>query len=42
VNDLREEDDENAFDLMCVNFDFVSNDIDESNSQYEKQDEQRI
>jgi hypothetical protein len=35
VNDLREEHNENAFDLMRVNSDFVSNDIDERNSQYE-------
>jgi hypothetical protein len=32
----------NAFDSMCVNSDFVSNDIDESELQYEKQYEQRI
>jgi hypothetical protein len=37
VNDLREEHDENAFDLMCVNSDSVSNDIDESEFQDEKQ-----
>jgi hypothetical protein len=42
VNDLREEHDENEYDSMCVNSDFVSNDIDESKSQYEKHDEQRI
>jgi hypothetical protein len=29
VNDLREEHDENAFDSMCVNSDFVSNENDE-------------
>jgi hypothetical protein len=42
MNDLREEHDENAFDLMRVNSDFVLNDIDESKSQYEKQHEQSI
>jgi hypothetical protein len=42
VNDLREEHDENAFDSMCVNSDSVSNDIDESELQDEKQDAQRI
>jgi hypothetical protein len=30
VNDLREEHDENAFDSRRVNFDSVSNDVDES------------
>jgi hypothetical protein len=30
VNDLREEYNENAYDSMRVNSDFVSNDIDES------------
>jgi hypothetical protein len=42
VNDLREEHDENAFDSMCVNSDSVSNEIDESELQDEKQYEQRI
>jgi hypothetical protein len=42
VNDLREEHDENAFDSMCVNSDFVSNNVDESELQDEKQYEQRI
>jgi hypothetical protein len=42
VNDLREEHDENAFDSMCVNSGFVSNDIDESELQDEKQYEQRM
>jgi hypothetical protein len=42
VNDLREEHDENAFDSMCVNSDFVSNEIDESGLQNEKQYELRI
>jgi hypothetical protein len=40
--DLREEHDENAYDSMRVNSDSVSNDIDESNSQDQKHDEQRI
>jgi hypothetical protein len=39
---LREEHDENAFDSMCVNSDFVSNKIDESELQDEKRYEQRI
>jgi hypothetical protein len=30
VNDLREEHHENAYDLMPVNSDYVSNDIDEN------------
>jgi hypothetical protein len=42
VIDLREEHDENAFDSMRVNSDSVSNEIDESDLQYEKQYEQRI
>jgi hypothetical protein len=42
VIDLREEQESNAFDLMCVNSDFVSNKIDESESQDEKQYQQRI
>jgi hypothetical protein len=42
VNDLREEHAENAFDSMCVNSDFVSNEIDESDLQDDKQYEQRI
>jgi hypothetical protein len=42
VNDLREEHHENAFDLMCVNSDFVSNDIDEGELQFEKQRAERI
>jgi hypothetical protein len=41
VIDLREEN-ENAFDSMCVNSDSVSNEIDESELQNEKQYEQRI
>jgi hypothetical protein len=35
VNDLREDDEKNTFDLMCVNSDFVSNDINESEFQDE-------
>jgi hypothetical protein len=42
VNGLREEHDENAFDSMRVNSDSVSNDIDESEFQDEKQYKQRI
>jgi hypothetical protein len=42
VNDLREEHDENTFDSMCVNSDSASNDIDESELQFEKKYEQRI
>jgi hypothetical protein len=34
VVDLREEQDENAFDLMRVNSECVSNEIDESDLQY--------
>jgi hypothetical protein len=42
VNDLREERDETEYDLMCVNSDFVSNDIDDSELQDEKRYEQSI
>jgi hypothetical protein len=42
VNDLREEHDENAFDLMCVNLESGSNEIDECELQDAKQYEQRI
>jgi hypothetical protein len=42
VIDLREEGDENACDSMRVNSESLSNDIDESDLQYEKHDEQRI
>jgi hypothetical protein len=42
VIDLREEQPHNAFDSMRVNSEFVSNEIDESELQNEKQDEQRI
>jgi hypothetical protein len=42
VIDLREGHEQNGFDLMCVNSDSVSNEIDESDSQDEKHDEQRI
>jgi hypothetical protein len=41
VNDLREEHDENKYNSMCVNSDFVSNEIDESEFQDEKQYKQR-
>jgi hypothetical protein len=42
VIDLREKHDENAYDPMRVNSDSVSNEIDESDLQSEKQYEQRI
>jgi hypothetical protein len=42
VIELREEQKENAFDSMRVNSNSVSNEIDESESQYEKHLEQRI
>jgi hypothetical protein len=42
VIDLREEQNENEFDSMCVNSESLSNEIDESERQYEKHDEQRI
>jgi hypothetical protein len=42
VIDLREEHDENAYDSICVNSESVSNEIDESKLQSEKQYEQRI
>jgi hypothetical protein len=42
VIDVREEQQENAFDSMRVNSESVSNEIDESDMQDEKQCEQRI
>jgi hypothetical protein len=42
VIDSREEQNEKAYDLMCVNSEFVSNEIDESELQFEKQYEQRL
>jgi hypothetical protein len=39
---LREEQEWNAFDSMCVNSESLSNEIDESVLQYEKHDEQRV
>jgi hypothetical protein len=42
VIDLNKEQEQNAFDSMRVNSESVSNEIDESDSQYEKHDEQRI
>jgi hypothetical protein len=42
VIDLREEQDVNAPDLMRVNSEFVSNEMNESDLQYEKHSEQRI
>jgi hypothetical protein len=41
VIDLREEP-VNEYDLMCVNSESVSNDIDEIELQFEKQCEQKI
>jgi hypothetical protein len=41
VNDLREEHDENEYDSMCVNSDFLSNNIDESEFQDGKQYKQK-
>jgi hypothetical protein len=42
VIDLREEQPSNAFDSMRVNSESVSNEIDESDLQCEKHDEQII
>jgi hypothetical protein len=42
VIDLREEQNENRHDLMCVNSESVSNDIDESELEFEKQGTERI
>jgi hypothetical protein len=42
VIDLREEQESNAYDSMCVNSESVSNEIDESDLQSEKHAEQRI
>jgi hypothetical protein len=42
VIDLREEQEPNASDLMHVNSEFVSNEIDESGLQFEKHAKQRI
>jgi hypothetical protein len=42
VNDLREEQDDNAFDSMRGNSESVSNDIDESELEFEKQVAERI
>jgi hypothetical protein len=42
VIDLREEQQENVFDSMWVNSESLSNEIDESDRQDEKQNEQRI
>jgi hypothetical protein len=38
----RSDEFENAYDSICVNREFDSNEIDESDSQHEKQDEPRI
>jgi hypothetical protein len=42
VIDAREEEAKNASDSMRVNSESASNEIDESDMQYEKHDEQRI
>jgi hypothetical protein len=42
VIDLREEQEQNTLDSMCVNSESGSNKIEESDSQYEKHSEQRI
>jgi hypothetical protein len=42
VIDLREKHDENAYDSICVNSESLSNEIDESDIQFEKHFEQRI
>jgi hypothetical protein len=42
VIDLREEQEANACDSICVNSEFVSNEIDKSEMQDEKHSEQRI
>jgi hypothetical protein len=42
VIELREEQDENTLDSMCVNSESVSNDIDESELQFGKQHAERI
>jgi hypothetical protein len=42
VIELRQEQEENAFDLMRVNSEFVSDEIDESKLHFEKHPEQRI
>jgi hypothetical protein len=42
MNDLREEHDENKYDLMRVNSNSVSNDIDENELQFEKQHAESI
>jgi hypothetical protein len=42
VIDLREEHQRNAFDSMRVNSESVSNEIDESDRQYRRHDEERI
>jgi hypothetical protein len=42
MNNLREEHDENKYDFMRVNSDSISNDIDESEFQFEKQYDQEF
>jgi hypothetical protein len=41
VIDLSEEHDDNAFDSMHINSESVSNETDDTDSQYAKRDEQR-
>jgi hypothetical protein len=42
VNDLREEHDENEYDLMCVNSDSVSNEMGEIALEFKKQYDQEF
>jgi hypothetical protein len=42
VIDSRQEQEQNTFDSMRVNSESASNEIDESDLQFEKYDEQRI
>jgi hypothetical protein len=42
VIDLREQQKKNAIDSMRVNSELISNEIDESDSEYEKHSEQKI
>jgi hypothetical protein len=41
VIDLSEEHDKNAFDSMHINSESISNEIDDSDSQYAKRDKQK-
>jgi hypothetical protein len=42
VTDLRAEQDENMYDLMSVNSESISNNINESKLEFEKQKAERI